>query len=272
MDGQGHEAVKSWLTDYRSAGYSARRARERQFGMKTTEAVQTWVARDLEFLAGVEVAVIRDDEDGYPPRLATLLAESRPGMLFCAGETDLLSRSIVSVCGARDTSEHGLELARRCAHILAELDVCVSSGYARGVDRAAHTGALDAGGGTVALLPYGLKKFVWKTSLGEECCHERFLAASELPPTCGFSTTAAFRRNTMLAALARAVIVVEPGASGGSWFTAKRAAALGTPLFFLEGERPDSIERLEAMGGKRITVKNHAPRVDDVMHVLELSS
>ncbi|HEX3000378.1 MAG TPA: DNA-processing protein DprA, partial [Armatimonadota bacterium] len=149
------------------------------------------------------------------------------------GDLELLGGKTVMVCGARDASPEGLDLAYRCGRLLADSGVTVASGYARGVDMAAHRGAFEAGGNTVAILPYGLARFRVHRDLEESFDPGRFLAISELGPWGVFTAHAALRRNKLLAALSDAVIVVEPGETGGTWYSAEKASEMGKPLFFL---------------------------------------
>lgn len=203
--------------------------------------------------------------EDLPPRMVRLLGDCAPRNLFCCGEISLLRGNTVMVCGARDASPEALDLAYRCGRLLADSGVTVASGYARGVDLAAHRGVFEAGGSTVAVLPYGLARFRVHRSLGDAFDPERFLAVSELTPWGVFTTRSALRRNKLLAALADAVIVVEPGETGGTWYSAEKASAMGKPLFFLEGARPEIIPRMEALGGKRLEVRNGAPDIGVVM-------
>lgn len=167
------------------------------------------------------------------------------------------------ICGARNASVEALELAYRCACTVVREDAPVISGYARGVDMAAHRGALESGGTTIAMLPYGLGKLKVQQESGSGFFN-RFLAISELAPDYRFTTRNALRRNRMLAAMAHVVIVIEPGETGGTWYSANAAVDLGRPLFFLEGERRDAVDILERRGGRRISIKSGEPDLGPV--------
>lgn len=199
-----------------------------------------------------------------PESLRSLPDRDRPAFLSMAGDDALLGEPMVMVCGARDASETALDAAYRCGRRVAEAGYVVASGYARGVDMAAHRGALEAGGRTVALVPYGLSRFRLHRELGDAFDRERFLAASELEPWQVFTAHHALRRNKLLAALARAVVVIEPGEGGGSWYSARKAVELWRPLFFIEGERPEMAGRLMLLGGRRIEVSGGEPDLGEV--------
>ncbi len=201
----------------------------------------------------------------FPDSLRSLPNRDRPSFLCAAGNLSLLADPSVMVCGARDASESALDLAYRCGRLIADAGFVVASGYARGVDMAAHRGALEAGGCTIALVPYGLSRFKLHRDIGEIFDSGRFLAVSELEPWQVFTAHHALRRNKLLAALSRAVIVIEPGESGGSWYSAQKAAELRRPLFFIEGERPEMVGRLELLGGGRIEVRGGTPDLGEVL-------
>ena len=255
--------IYEWLASLRKAGYDPLRV-ETIYDGRLTDIEKKYLDSDIDFIIKKQVQIVRDGDKHYTTKYTHLLGSKRPKMLFCIGDITLLNQSSIFVCGARDASEMGLELAYKCGRLIAEEGFIVVSGYARGVDMEAHLGALEAGGSTVAILPYGLSHFSVRRSLIDAFEPGRFLAVSELPPTCSFKVHAAFRRNKLLAALADAVIVVEPGESGGTWYSAKKACSLQKPLFYFEGLRPEIIHELELMGGKRLTMKKGAPQLHGV--------
>jgi DNA processing protein len=220
--------------------------------------------RDRMVYTGENVWVIMPGEEQYPEQLEATLGNHAPRKLSGLGNGALLRRPGIMVCGARDASEAALDLAYRCGRLLAETGIVVASGYARGVDLAAHRGALDAGGNTLAFLPYGIARFKIDKNIRDVFDPARFLPVSELEPWQVFSSYAALRRNKLLAAFAVAVIVIEPGETGGTWYSAERASRMGKSLFFLEGSRPEIIPRLESLGGVRIRVRNGIPDIGPV--------
>jgi DNA processing protein len=213
------------------------------------------------------IRIIAPGDDCYPEQLTGALGDAAPRKLSCCGEISLLARPCVMVCGARDASETAIGLAYRCGELLAASGMVVASGYARGVDLAAHRGALDGGGSTLAVLPFGIARFKIHRNIRDVFDPERFLMVSELEPWQVFSSYAALRRNKLLAALAAAVIVVEPGETGGTWYSAERASRMGRPLFFLEGNRPEIVSRLESLGGLRLEVREGEPDIHPVKTV-----
>ena len=87
---------------------------------------------------------------------------------------------------------------------------------------------------------------------------------SEVPPSYGFTVKSAFRRNKLLVAHAKAVVVVEPGESGGTWYSAERAYRMKRPLYYFEGERPGIRGRMNSLGGIRLEVNSGEPDLSPV--------
>lgn len=225
---------------------------------------ENYVLSDILFLEKMHGDVIMDYDLGYPCVLKSCFGGKRPTALFCMGRKELLDEPMILICGARDASEGAIKLARKCGLYAVGRGYTVASGYARGVDRAAHLGALEAGGSTVAFLPFGLSRFRVSCDIADEFDPERFCVVSEVPPGYGFTAQSAFRRNKFLVALSEAVIVIEPGDGGGSWYTAERAAWMRKPLFFLEGSRLDVVGKMAPLGGIRLQVKKGVPDLDPV--------
>jgi len=173
---------------------------------------------------------------GYPAALRAL--PDPPAVLHAGGDAGLLADvEAAAVVGARKASPYGLEVARGLGRELAAARVPVVSGLALGVDSAAHEGALERGGPSVAVLaggadvPYPASKRRLHGELLERGC-----VVSELPP--GFT---AFRwcfpaRNRLIAALAAVCVVVEAAERSGSLITADFAAELGKPVGAVPGQ------------------------------------
>ncbi|MFO7856627.1 MAG: DNA-processing protein DprA [Paracoccaceae bacterium] len=172
---------------------------------------------------------------GYPPQLAQI--PDPPPVLWVRGRLEALGRPAAAIVGGRNASALGLRLAQRMAEDLGAAGVLVVSGLARGVDGAAHRGALETG--TVAAVAGGVDH-VYPAEHADLA--ERILATgaivSEAPP--GFEPQARHfpRRNRVIAGLSRAVVLVEAAARSGSLITAEFAleqgrevlAAPGSPL------------------------------------------
>lgn len=191
----------------------------------------------------------------------------KPETLYCCGNIELLNKPLVMICGSRQASAYGCELAYQCAESLSTYGIVVVSGWARGIDRAAHTGALDGGGDTIAFLPHGIDKFFRQWGITEGLFDDHLLVVSHTGRDEKFSVTAAYQRNKYMAAVSSAVIVIEPGDTGGTWYSARQAKALNKPLFYLEGGRDDYRYRLEKLGATRLSISEGRPNIDDVAHI-----
>ncbi len=226
-------------------------------------------ANECNSLPDIGITKISRGSGNYPEQLISLFEKRTPEELFCYGDVSLFEKTIIMVCGARNASAAACKLAYACGRLIAEQGYTVASGYARGVDMAAHIGALEAGGSTIAILPYGLGKFRLQSEIADLMANEQFLVVSEAPYTGRFTAARALGRNKLLVKMSRAVIVVEPGESGGTWFSADYAGKKGKPLYFIEGERSDVIPKLEGIGGRRIQIIANAPDLREMYrHIL----
>ena len=162
-----------------------------------------------------------------------------PLLLYVRGDPDRLQRPAVAVVGARSATEGGKDNARAFARHLAGRGWVIVSGLARGIDAAAHEGALQAGpqgGGTVAVLANGLDVVYPRSNAGlSEAIAEAGTLVTEYPPG---TPALPFRfpdRNRLVAALSRGVLVVEAAAQSGSLLTARLALECGREVFAIPG-------------------------------------
>ena len=199
----------------------------------------------------------------YPPRLRRLV-DAAP-LLFVQGDVGLLSESCVAVVGARAPTAYGLRVAAELARKLAEAGLVIVSGLARGIDAAAHRGALEAGGATVAIQACGPDRVYPREhrSLAQRI-QETGALLSELPP--GTPPRAPFFpfRNRLIAGLSRVVIVVEARERSGSLITARHGAEQGTEVMAVPGpiDAPTSV-------GPNHLIRDGARPVLGVSDVLE---
>lgn len=217
-------------------------------------------------------AYIAPGDRYYPEALLENWGRSAPDRLYCLGNKSLAKQPAIAVCGARNASETACGLSYTCGRMLSEKGIVTASGYARGIDMHAHRGAIDAGGDTIAILPYGIKKFRMQQLLSglrePESIEEHMLVLSEFPVSMRFTVPGALKRNRCLVNIASAVIVVEPGETGGTWYTANYAHRKNRPLFYLEGTRGGVITKLEKIGGKRLPVVDNEPDLGQVFELI----
>ena len=207
----------------RSARYAAFRRGfdEQAFRLELTKSGIRWIGRsDPEF-----------------PPLLRAIHDPPPGLfLRGAGDSSLAALTSVAVVGARACSSYGAAVATSFARRLAESGVIVVSGLARGVDAAAHRGALDAGV-TVAVLGCGVDRDYPRSHAGLAArIAERGLIVSEYPPGVEPAPWRFPARNRIIAGLCRATVVVEARARSGALITADLALEEGREVLAVPGE------------------------------------
>ena len=174
---------------------------------------------------------------GYPRRLLAL--ERPPDPLWIDGDPAILAARAVAIVGTRRMTGYGERVARELAGACAVAGIVVVSGFAQGIDSAAHRGALDAGGRTVAVLGEGIALLLARVRGRRRPLVPRIRAAGALvsqyaPNFCAQPWTFA-KRNATIAALAEAVVVVEAGEVSGALITAAAARRLGRPTLAVPG-------------------------------------
>jgi DNA processing protein len=167
-----------------------------------------------------------------------------PEWLFERGS--LVAEPRVAIVGTRRCTEYGRRLAFECAEACAAAGWTVVSGLARGIDGAAHRGALASGGKTVAVLGCGsdIRYPREHTSLHREIIHRGGTVVTEYPPGAAPLAWRFPPRNRIISGLATAVVVIESAATGGSLSTAARAVVQGRTVFALPGD----VDRVASVG------------------------
>lgn len=173
---------------------------------------------------------------GFPALLAE--AEGAPPVLSVAGDVALLDRPTVAMVGARNASAAAVRFARQLAAELGELGYVVVSGLARGIDTAAHRGAL--GNGTIGVIASGLDIFYPPENepLQREM-QQRGLVVSEQPPGTEPHARHFPARNRIIAGLSLGTLVVEAAPKSGSLITARLAADYGREVMAVPGSPLD---------------------------------
>jgi len=182
-------------------------------------------------------AVTRLDEH-YPPKLRDTLKHQAPTVLFGAGDAPLLRRGGVAVIGSRNIDETGTAFALELGRKLALAKMPVVSGGARGTDRLAMTGALEAGGIAFSVLADSLERTVRQPDLRQLLLDGQLVLLTPYAPNAGFSVGAAMGRNKVIYGLADfAVVVSSDFQTGGTWAGAVEALKAGwRPVFARESD------------------------------------
>lgn len=205
-------------------------------------APQDRIAAEIAAVRRVGARYLFHDSPDYPAALGE--AEGAPPILTVRGDAALASRPCVSIVGARNASAAAVKLSRQFAAALAESGLVVVSGLARGIDGAAHRGALSgaaAGGGTIGVIASGIDIAYppEHAELQEQVAAEGLLIAEQPPRTeplaRHFPT-----RNRIIAGLSAGTLVVEAASKSGSLITARLAADYGREVMAIPGSPLDA--------------------------------
>ncbi|MEQ8849216.1 DNA-processing protein DprA [Botrimarina sp.] len=224
------------------------------------------VGRMLADAAQYGVRVLTPADEEYPPGLREI--HDPPPVLYCRGAIHAEDRRAVAIVGTRRATRYGLRCAATFAAELARAGVTVVSGLARGVDGAAHTAALDAGGRTLAALAGGLSRIYppEHTRLADRVA-ERGALLAEAPPPMPPMAGAFPQRNRIISGLSLGVLVIEAAERSGALITVRHAAEQGRDAFALPGpiDSPQSrgCHRVIQEGAKLVT------SVDDVLEEID---
>ena len=221
------------------------------------------VIRDLEWAGEPDHHILTPDDPRYPPMLREIAAP--PVVLYVTGNAGLLCDPQLAIVGSRHPTPGGAETAHAFAAHLARSGLVVTSGMALGIDAAAHQGALDAGGATVAVIATGPDRVY--PSRHRELAHR--IAASgalvtEFPLGTGARAEHFPQRNRIISGLSVGTLVVEAAVGSGSLITARLASEQGREVFAI----PGSIHNPVARGCHRL-IREGAKLVETADDVLE---
>lgn len=211
--------------------------------------------------AGNKLITLADSD--YPASLLTI--PDPPVLLFVKGRVDLLQAPALAIVGSRNATAQGILNAEKFAENLSHGGLTVSSGLAAGIDTAAHRGALQGRGSTIAVVGTGLdiiypaKNKALAHQIAEQGClvSEYFLGTPSIPGNFP-------RRNRIISGVAQGVLVIEAAAQSGSLITARMAAEQGREVFAI----PGSIHSPLAKGCHHL-IKQGAKLVESAQDILD---
>lgn len=216
-----------------------------------------------EWLQDTSNRIVTLADSEYPQSLLNI--PDPPLLLYVKGRLDLLNRSAMAVVGSRNATPQGLRNAEAFARSLSEAGLCVVSGLAHGIDAAAHRGALQEQGSSIAVVGTGLDKVY--PAANRDLAHA--LAAqgalvSEFP--LGTPPLAANfpRRNRLISGMSLGCLVVEANMQSGSLITARIASEQGRDVFAI----PGSIHAPQSKGCHAL-IKQGAKLVETAQDILE---
>jgi DNA processing protein len=222
------------------------------------------VESDLQWLgAAPNRRLLTLGDPDYPALLARI--SDPPAALFVEGDVSLLWHAQVAIVGSRNATPGGLDLGRSFAATFAQTGLVVTSGLALGMDGVAHSGALDVGGGSVAVLGSGLDRIyppqheaLAARLRAQGCLVSEFVPGS--PPRPEHFP----RRNRIISGLSLGVLVVEASLGSGSLITARVAAEQGREVFAVPGSVHNPMAR-----GCHALIKGGAKLVETAREVIE---
>lgn len=218
---------------------------------------------EIELAAKLGVWIVHMEDPRYPPALRQIY--DPPPVLYIKGTLDRADNLAIGIVGCRRCSLYGQEQSSRLAHLLAAAGFTIVSGMARGIDTAAHTGALAAEGRTLAVQGCGLSrvfppenvKLFNLISASGACISELPLRAEPLPEN--FPP-----RNRIIAGLSLGTIVVEAGLRSGALITAQAALESNREVMAVPGK----IDSPLSQGPHRL-IKEGAKLIETVEDVME---
>jgi DNA processing protein len=213
--------------------------RVRGIGADTAEAIAKWeknvdLSGELKRITDFGCHILIQPDEDYPELLKQIY--DPPVVLYVKGSLNAKDKNAVAMVGSRMTTHYGLEVARKLSYQLAYIGVTVVSGGARGIDTAAHQGALSAKGRTVAVLGTGIN-LVFPPENAE--LFERIAASGAVVSQFPFNRNADKQsfpiRNRIVAGMTLGTVVVEANLTSGALITANMAVEAGRQVFAVPG-------------------------------------
>ncbi len=222
-----------------------------------------FIDRQLEVCQRLGAAIVCQDEPEYPPLLRQLV--DAPPLLFVRGALRTGDSRCVAVVGSRTASQYGKRMAETLGRDLASRGFTVASGMARGIDTAAHAGALDAGGRTVAVLGCGADRCYPPENAGlRDRIIERGAVISEYPfgaaPLAGHFPS----RNRIITGMSLGTVAVEAREDSGVFSSVRWASDQGREVFSVPGPATSATSR-----GTNRLIKQGAKLVQGIDDILE---
>src|SRR2546427_4935528 len=211
----------------------------RNIGEETADSIANWeknidLASELKRIAEFGCRIVTQAEPEYPELLRQIY--DPPTVLYVKGELLAKDKNAVAMVGSRMTTHYGIEVARKLAYQLAYLGVTVVSGGARGIDSAAHQGALSSKGRTIAVLGTGINLVTPPENaelferIAQNGCLVNQLPFNRPPDKQSFPI-----RNRIVAGMTLGTVVVEANLTSGALITANFANEYGRQVFAVPG-------------------------------------
>ena len=238
-------------------------------GSEVADQIASWesivdLAAELARIRDFGATVITQESPSYPKSLREIHAP--PIVLYLWGELNERDHHAIGIIGARRTTHYGTESAKKLAYQLAYAGLTVISGLARGIDTAAHQGALAAKGRTIAVIGSGLSKLYppENRGLAEKIRDGNGAIVSEFSMEIEPDRQTFPMRNRIIAGWSHGIVVVEAGLNSGALITASQAVEQGRSVYAVPGH----INAPSALGSNRL-IQQGAKLVMDASDILD---
>ena len=207
---------------------------------------------------------IRIEDGEYPQLLKNI--QKPPKQLYALGDENILNEKCIAIIGSRICTPEGAKLAEKFARELSKSGICIVSGMAKGIDTAAHIGALKAGGKTIAVLGGGFNHIFPEENKGLflKIIENGGAVISEYRENTKPSQNGFIQRNRIVSGLSMGVLIIEAKHRSGTSITANFARSQGRKIFCI----PHSLEQKEGIGTNR-QIRNGAKLVTSPQEIIE---
>ena len=273
VSGVGPVIIRNLLNQFGTASAAIRAGESRlkaveNIGPKLAEKIaraldNTEIDKEIALCKDHQVAIMLQSDDDFPECLREM--PDCPAMLFVKGRIEPIDRLAVAVVGSRRSTQYGRRMADKLATSLARSGMTVVSGLARGIDEAAHRGALNGGGRTLAVLANGLSQ-IYPPEMGPLANEiiKQGAIISEMPMGHPPLAELFIRRNRIISGLSLGVVVVEAAIRSGSLSTARHAMEQNRDVFAV----PGPADSITSQGCHRL-IRDGAKLVETVDDIIE---
>ncbi len=273
VSGVGPVTIRKLLDEFGTASAAIRAGESRlkavdNVGPKLAEKIaraldNSDIDKEIAMCNDHQVAIMLQSDENFPECLLEM--PDCPAMLFVKGRIEPIDRLAVAVVGSRRSTQYGRRMADKLATSLARSGMTVVSGLARGIDEAAHRGALNGGGRTLAVLANGLSQIYppEMVPLANEIIKQGAII-SEMPMGHPPLAELFIRRNRIISGLSLGVVVVEAAIRSGSLSTARHAMEQNRDVFAV----PGPADSITSQGCHRL-IRDGAKLVETVDDIIE---
>jgi predicted Rossmann fold nucleotide-binding protein DprA/Smf involved in DNA uptake len=233
-------------------------------GFQMSQAIEKWNARGLWILS-------RTDSD-YPEQLKSRLKEHAPTLIYGCGDESLLQNGGLAVVGSRDADEQSLLFTQSIGQSAAAAGMTIISGGAKGIDRAAMQGSLEAGGIAVGVLAEQLLRMAVAPDCREPIREGRLALVSLVDPAAGFNVGNAMQRNKIIYGLADGALIVSSDVNkGGTWAGAIEQLERFKSCVIYVRTTPGAPDGNRALQSRGALPWPQPETIDELKHVLKKS-